>query len=101
MSTHNIPFFNRKKKNTLNYPKSAAMRFFSKGLKNEFERAVVNEHSVFEPLKFYCTWFALYSLNSQYDTTLTKHYFSDVNSVVCFGNKGLELQTFDMNSHLP
>ena len=28
----------------------------SKGLKNEFERAVVNEPSVFEPLKFYCTY---------------------------------------------
>ena len=28
---------------------------FSKGLKNEFERAVVNEPSVFEPLKCYCT----------------------------------------------
>ena len=27
---------------------------FSKGLKNEFERAMVNEPSVFEPLKFYC-----------------------------------------------
>ena len=26
----------------------------SKGLKNEFEPAVVNEPSVFEPLKFYC-----------------------------------------------
>ena len=29
---------------------------FSKGLKNEFEIAVVNEPSVFEPLKFYCTY---------------------------------------------
>ena len=28
---------------------------FSEGLKNEFETAVVNEPSVFEPLKFYCT----------------------------------------------
>ena len=28
--------------------------FFSKGLKNEFETAVVNEPSVFEPLKFCC-----------------------------------------------
>ena len=28
---------------------------FSKGFKNEFETAVVNEPSVFEPLKFYCT----------------------------------------------
>ena len=29
---------------------------FSKGLKNEFETAVVNEPSGFEPLKFYCIW---------------------------------------------
>ena len=55
MSTHNIPFFNMKKKKTLNYPKSAAMGIFSKGFKKEFETAVVNEPSVFEPLKFYCT----------------------------------------------
>ena len=37
---------------TVNYPKSAAMGF-SKGLKNEFETAMVNMPSVFEPLKFY------------------------------------------------
>ena len=30
---------------------------WSKGLKNEFETAVVNEPSVFEPLKFYCICF--------------------------------------------
>ena len=47
-------FFNIKKKITLNYPKSAVMRFFPKRLKNEFETAVVNEPSVFEPRKFYC-----------------------------------------------
>ena len=46
--------FNIKKKITLNYPKSAAMGFCSKGLKNEFETAMVNEPSVFEALKFYC-----------------------------------------------
>ena len=49
--------YNIKKKITLNYPKkimSAAMGFFSKGLKNEFETAMVNELLVFEPLKFYC-----------------------------------------------
>ena len=28
MSTHNIPFFNMKKKYTQNHPKSAAMGFF-------------------------------------------------------------------------
>ena len=50
MSTHNIPFSIQNKKITINHPKSAA-----KGLKNEFETAVVNEPSVFEPLKFNCT----------------------------------------------
>ena len=52
--THHT-IFNIKKKITLIYPKSAAMGFCSKGLKNEFETAMVNEPSVFEPLKFYCT----------------------------------------------
>ena len=43
--------FNIKKKITLNYPKCAPVGFsFSKGLKDEFETAVVNEPSVFEPL---------------------------------------------------
>ena len=51
MSTQNIPFLNMNKKNNLNYPKSATM-----GLKNEFKTAVVNEPSMFEPLKFYCTF---------------------------------------------
>ena len=46
--------FNMKKKNTLNYPKICSYGFFSKVLKNEFETGVVNEPSVFEPLKFYC-----------------------------------------------
>ena len=31
----------------------------SKGLKNEFETAMVNEPSVFEPSKFYCKCFCL------------------------------------------
>ena len=44
-----------KKKITLNCPNSAAIGFYPKGLKNEFETAVVNEPSEFEPLKFYCT----------------------------------------------
>ena len=46
--------FKIKKKITL-YPKSAAMGFFSNGLKNEFKTAMVNKPSVFQPLKFYCT----------------------------------------------
>ena len=31
------------------------MGVFSWGLKNEFETSMVNESSVFEPLKFYCS----------------------------------------------
>ena len=45
--------FNIKKKITLNYSKSATMFSFPKGFKNEFKSAVVNEPSVFEPLKVY------------------------------------------------
>ena len=56
--------FNIKKKITLNHPKSAVMFFFSKRfnpvgfdtkcpLGRDFEAALVNEPSVFEPLKFY------------------------------------------------
>ena len=47
-------FNNKEKKITLNYSKSAA-KGYSQGLENEFETAVVNEPSVFEPLNFYCT----------------------------------------------
>ena len=46
--------FNIKKRINLNFPKSAAMGFF-KGLKNEFEIALVNEPSEFAPLKVYRT----------------------------------------------
>ena len=39
------------------------MGFCSKGLKNKFETAMVNEPSVFEPLKFYCS--AIFDQNAQ------------------------------------
>ena len=48
--------FNMKKKITLNYSKSAAMGIFSKGLTNEFKTDVVNDPSVFEPLKICCKY---------------------------------------------
>ena len=63
MKTHNIPF--SMKKIILNYPKSAVRWFFSKGLKNEFETTVVNESSVFEPLKFYCSLIGALSGDSE------------------------------------
>ena len=62
MSTHNTPFLSVKKKIILNDPKSAAMAFCSKGPKKKFETAVVNEPSVFEPLKFYC----IYPVDTKY-----------------------------------
>ena len=43
----------KKQKIALNYPKSAVMGIFSKGLEDDFETAVVNEQSVFEPLNVY------------------------------------------------
>ena len=55
MSTHNIPFSIYKGKSALIIPNLQLSDFFSKGLKDEFEKAIVNEPSVFEQLKFYCS----------------------------------------------
>ena len=44
---------------------SAAIDFCFKGLNNEFETGVVNEPSVFEPLKFYCSIFVVFSFRKQ------------------------------------
>ena len=46
--------FNIKKENHIKLSQICSYGIFSKGLKNEFETVVVNEPSVFEPLKFYC-----------------------------------------------
>ena len=54
--------FNVENKITQNYLKSAAMGFCSNGLENEFETAMVNEPSVFEPLKFYYMFMRIHSL---------------------------------------
>ena len=53
MSTHNIPC--SIKENQLKLSQTCSYWIFSKGLEDEFEIAVVNKPSVFEPLKFYCT----------------------------------------------
>ena len=46
--------FQIEKEKQLKLSQICSYGIFSKGLKNEFERAEVNEPSVFEPLKFYC-----------------------------------------------
>ena len=56
MSTHNIPFSQYEKEKHPKLFQICSYWIFSKGLKNEFERAVVNQPSVFEPLKFYCIY---------------------------------------------
>ena len=48
--------FNIKKEKYPKLSQICSYRIFFKGLKNEFETAVVNELSVFEPLKFYCIY---------------------------------------------
>ena len=53
MSTHNIPF-QYTEENQLKLSQICGYWIFSKGHKDEFETAMVNEPSVFEPLKFYC-----------------------------------------------
>ena len=53
MSTHIIPF-SIKKENHTQLSQICRQGIISKRLKKEFETAVVNEPSVFEPLKFYC-----------------------------------------------
>ena len=53
MITHNIPFSIYKRKSASNIQNLQLLDFF-KELKDEFETAVVNVPSVFEPLKFYC-----------------------------------------------
>ena len=55
MSTNNLPFSILKKGKLLLIALNLPLRDFSKGLKNEFETAVVDEPAVFEPLKFYCS----------------------------------------------
>ena len=46
--------FNIRKENHPKLSQICRYGIFSKGLKNKFETAVINELSVFEPLKFYC-----------------------------------------------
>ena len=48
-----------KKENDTKLSQICSFGIFSEGLKNEFETAVVNEPSVFEPLKLYCMLFSI------------------------------------------
>ena len=54
-SNENTQYLNMKKVNHCKLSKMCSYEIFSKGHK-EFETDVVNEPSVFEPLKFYCSF---------------------------------------------
>ena len=56
--------FQYKKENIPNLSQICNYWICSKGLKNEFETAVVNEPSVSEPLKFYCNLLIIYTMYS-------------------------------------
>ena len=51
-----------KKKITPEYSKSAALAFFFLGTQERVSKPMVNEPSVFEPLKFYCICFKVKEL---------------------------------------
>ena len=53
MSSHNSHF---QYKNHPKLSQTCSYWIFSKGLKNKFKTAVVNEPLLFEPLKIYCIW---------------------------------------------
>ena len=92
--------FNMNKKNTLDYPKSAAKVFFSKGLRNEFETAVVNEPSVFEPLKFNCiTFYQKTRTISNLMPLLSYVHFDSIYSGFAVGDKK-EQRTIDPVAYL-
>ena len=57
MSTTTCYYLYKKENHTKLSQMSAAMGFFPRDPRTSFETAVVNEPSVFEPLKFYCICF--------------------------------------------
>ena len=61
-------------------------RIFSYGLKKEFETALVNKPSVFEPLKFYCTVYCSIhhhrNINSRHITSATCSLTLSISEVI-------------------
>ena len=80
MSTTTCYYLYKRENHTKLSQMSAAMGFFPKGLQNEFETAVVNEPSVFEPLKFYCIWFCMVSVRLQISRDMIDDSVRDVST---------------------
>ena len=58
------------------------MRFFSKGLKNEFDSAVVNESSLFDPLRFYCISLGGNAIYYDYAVTISYNHTFLISSII-------------------
>ena len=69
------------------------MGFFSKGLKDEFETAVVNEPLVLEPLNVYCTTL---HLKQALPVTLNQTFHNDVGFVTVLCIIGYTVANFDV-----
>ena len=54
LCVYTIHHFQHKKRKSIKIGLNCSYGVFSKGHKNEFETAAVNEPSVFQPLNFYC-----------------------------------------------
>ena len=72
--------FNIKKKHHPKLIKTGSYNNFSKGLKKEFETAVVNEPSVFEPSKFYCILKIRLTCPQRSSASILLEYFGFFNS---------------------
>ena len=83
-----IYHFQCKKENHSKFSQICSYGIFSKGLKNEFEIAVVNESSVFKPLKFYCTCNTRTYTTFAINTNICTKYF--LLSKVCTDEGGIK-----------
>ena len=86
------------KENQLKLSQICSYRIFFKGLKDEFETAVVNESSVFEPVKFYCIFIctkknisAIAAMHDSHSTVWSKSVFRPV--LVRFGKCTFQVVT--------
>ena len=86
MSTHKLSFSIKKRKWSSVIP-DLHLWDFSKGLKQEFKTAMVNEPPVFEPLTFYCLFRCCYLIFLFYSFFILHHY-----STVIFKNVFMEGQ---------
>ena len=94
----NIPLTVLKRKSPEIIPntiRSAAMEFFGKELKNEFEIAAVNKPSVFAPLKFYCIFSPDFSIELNEYTFRGSNCLVFISAALLNWSHRLKMKEFD------